>query len=76
MKTSLEGLTGRFEQAEERISKPGNKFTGIVSWRNKKEKKNEGKQTESQRAVKHHEMYQGMNIGSPRRRVERECKEY
>ena len=39
MKTSLEGLTGRFEQVEERISKPGNKFTGTVSWRNKKEKK-------------------------------------
>ena len=39
---TLGGLTGRSEQMEERIRKPDNRSTGIVSWRNKKEK-NEGK---------------------------------
>ena len=71
IKNSLEGLTGRFEHVEDRIREPDDRSIEVVSWRNRKKEK-EGKWTESQRAVKHNEIYQYMNTGSPRKRGERE----
>lgn len=42
VKNSLESLTGRFEQVEDRIREPDDRSIEVVSWRNRKKKK-EGK---------------------------------
>ena len=55
MKKSLEGFKGRFEQAEERISKIEDKTMEIIKSKEQKEKKDWRKETEPKGSVGHHQ---------------------
>lgn len=71
MKNSLEGLSNKFKQEEEWISDlEVRSFWDYWIWRTEN-KKNEEKWAELQRSVTHHQVYQDMHKGSPKRRGEK-----
>lgn len=51
LKNSLEGLKGKFEQSEERMSKLEGRKTEIIVWRTERKKK---KNEQSKELVGHH----------------------
>lgn len=71
IRSLLEELSSRFEQAEESPTLKIDQLR-LTTWRNTK--KNEKRWTEPQRSMGHHQAYQCMHNGHPTRKGEKERK--